>query len=188
MKLSPRPRTRPPTAPPIPTWPGRATETTRRSPASSSRCAASCTRTATACSARPTTPTMPCRTRCYERGGDSRASRVAARCGRGCTPWPPAPASTSSPPAASGRCPSISARPATARWSVTLRSPTSPGWAPTPRPVSPADSQVRTLATSSAKPSSWPSSPPCSTCRATSGPRSCSSRSSTSPPPRSPRR
>ena len=45
---------------------------------------------------------------------------------------------------------------------------------------------ARTRATSSARPSSWPSSPRCSTCRATSGRRCCCSRCSASPPPRSP--
>ena len=45
---------------------------------------------------------------------------------------------------------------------------------------------ARARATSSARPSSSPSSPRCSTCRATSGRRCCCSRCSASPPPRSP--
>ena len=45
---------------------------------------------------------------------------------------------------------------------------------------------ARARATSSARPSSWPSSRRCSTWRATSGPRCCSSRCSASPPPRWP--
>ena len=45
----------------------------------------SCTRTATACSARCTTPRTPSRRRCCAPGAGSRAFRSAARCARGCT-------------------------------------------------------------------------------------------------------
>jgi hypothetical protein len=84
------------------------------------------------------TPTMLCRTLCCGHGEGSHASRVVARCARGCTPWPPAPAWTSSRPAASGPCRSILAQPATAPCSTAPRRAMSPGWAPTPTPVSPA--------------------------------------------------
>ena len=93
--------------------------TTPRSPGWSSRCAASCTRTATGCSARPTTPTTPCRTPCCGPGAGWPASRAAARCAPGSTRWPPAPAWTCRARAAGGRCRSTSARPATARCSAT---------------------------------------------------------------------
>ena len=56
-----------------------------------------------------------------------------------------------------------------------------------PYPDADARPAARRRATSSARPSSWPSSPRCSTCRATSGRRCCCSRCSASPPPRSPR-
>ncbi|WP_425517952.1 sigma factor [Polymorphospora rubra] len=46
----------------------------------------------------------------------------AARCVPGSTPWPPAPAWTSSRPAAGGPCRSTSARPASApSWTATTR-------------------------------------------------------------------
>ena len=50
---------------------------------------ASCTRTATGCSARSTTPRTRCRTRCCAPGAGCRASRGAARCAPGCTGSPP---------------------------------------------------------------------------------------------------
>ena len=58
---------------------------------------------------------------------------------------------------------------------------------PTPTPALVRDPAARRRATSSVRPSSSPSSRPCSTCPAISGPRCCYSTSSASPPPRSPK-
>ena len=64
------------------------------SSACSSPTGASCTRTATGCSARCTTPRTPCRRRCCGSGAASTASTTAARCAPGSTGSPPTPAST----------------------------------------------------------------------------------------------
>ena len=85
---------------------GRARAATRTpSGAWSSPAAASCTRTATGCSARSTTPRTRSRRRCCAPGGAWRGSRAAARCARGSTGSPPTPASTRSSAAPSAVLP-----------------------------------------------------------------------------------
>ena len=133
---------------------------------SSSRTAASCTPTATGCSAPSTTPRTRCRTRCCAPGAGCRASRAAARCARGCTGSRRTRAWTRS-----------AAAQARARRSTTARPPTratAPGeplvesvWIE-PYPddgCSPTGARRPTPATSSARASSSRSSPRCSTCR-----------------------
>ena len=83
----------PPT--PTATWsPRRGRGTRTRTSGWWSPTSASCTRTATGCSARCTTPRTRCRTRSCGRGAASGASRAAAACARGCTGSPPTRAST----------------------------------------------------------------------------------------------
>ena len=81
----------------------RAQATRARSPSWSSRTGPSCTPTATACSARPTTPRTRCRTRCCGPGAASAVWRPSAR-GPGSTRSPPTSASTHARGGGGGCC------------------------------------------------------------------------------------
>ena len=146
----------------------RAAATKPPSSACSSPTAASCTRTATGCSAPCTTPRTRCRTRCCGSGAGSAASTDRACPARLALPdrhqRQPRPARPPQAAAAAGRVRAAGRSQPAARAS---RSPSRSGSSPTRtrRSRSRTATPPRTPATSSARRSSSPSSPRCSSCR-----------------------